>query len=319
LKTQLCESEQVSVREWLGLPVRTDERPGSTFFLIAATAAYLAMGVAAFAIYSVTRNPAWVEDFFRVPGAMLALMLAVVELWFSLQVLHHFSSDEPMHAVWVFVAGSAAFDLAGVVASQVLAAESVLNPLTNSDWWSPQRGVVFRQYGLLLGGTCRFTLLAVGLALSVRIYQRNNLLGRLKILDWVLWIGMGVFAAKEIAEVIQALRAGRIFPAVEIAGWPVDLLLWFCLAQALLLFRSAHAMGAGWITRCWNAFAIGSFLICAGVVADWATRWGYLPWPWSAITWYIWLPAGAAFALAPVYQMEAIQSALATDRSAPSA
>jgi len=304
----------VSLREWLGLP-RTHERLGVSTLLILLTAAYLLIGVVAFAGYRVTGDPTWVESFFRMPGALLALFLATVELWFSLQVLSHFSNDEPMHAVWLCISGSAAFDLAGVTASQVLAAESALNPLRLFPWWSTQTAVSIRQYGILAGGTCRFVLLAVGLGLCVRIYRRNHLLARLKLLDWVPWLAMGVFSAREFADVIEAARRGRHFPLVEMAGWPVDVLLWFCLAQALLLYRSAHQMGPGWITRCWNAIAVGCFLICIGVAADWATRWDYLPWPWSAITWYIWLPSGAAFALAPVFQLEAIQNALAPDRN----
>jgi hypothetical protein len=288
---------------------------GCSTLLILVTAAYLIIGVVAFAGYQFTGDATWVESFFRIPGALLALFLATVELWFSLLVLNHFSSGEPMYAVWLSISGSAAFDLAGVTASQVLAAESALNPLTHFSWWSVQAAISIRQYGFLLGGTCRFILLAVGLGLCVRIYQRNHLLARPKLLDWGLWVAMGIFSAREIADIVEAARRGRYFPPVEMAGWPVDILLWFCLAQALLLYRSAHQMGPGWITRCWNAFAVGSFLICIGVVADWATRWSYLPWPWSAIIWYIWLPAGAAFALAPVYQLEAIQNALAHDRN----
>ena len=153
LKTQLCEPRQVSVREWLGLPIKTGERIAYSTLLIGVTAVYLAIGVTAFAVYSFTRNPAWVDDFFRIPGAMLAVVLAIVQLWLSVQVLRHFSSDEPMHAVWLCIAGSAAFDFAGVTASQVLAADSVLNPLVNFSWWSPQRAIALRQFGLLLGGT----------------------------------------------------------------------------------------------------------------------------------------------------------------------
>ncbi len=304
----------MSLREWLFGPSRVQERTGCSALLVLLTAGYLLIGVAAFAAYSFTGNAVWVESFFRIPGALLAVFLAFVELLFSLQVRSQFSSGEPMYAVWMCMAGSAAFDLAGVVFSQVLAADSVLNPLAHSSLWSTQIAVQIRQYGLLLGGTCRFTLLAIGLALSVRIYYRNGLLGRLTWTDRILWLGMGAFSAKEIAEIIQAAQKGRVFPAIEIAGWPTDLLLWFSLTQALLLYRSAHQMGPGWITRCWNAFAVGSFLICVGVVADWATRWGYIIWPWNAITWYIWLPAGTAFALGPVYQLEAIQNAIATDR-----
>jgi hypothetical protein len=300
----------VSLREWLGFHVRTDEHIVWSNWLILVTATYLLLGVAALAGYSVTGNPTWVESFFRIPGALLALFLAVTALWFNLQVLGHYEQQEPMHVVWLMISGAAGFEVAGVTFSQVLAAESPLNPLTHISWWSAATATMIRQYGLLLGGTCRFTLLAIALVSSVRIYRRNKLLGHLKVMDRILWLLMGAFVIKEYSEIVKAWPTRR-FPAVEIAGFPVDLLLWICLTQAMLLYRSAHQMGPGWITRCWNAFAVGAFLICVGVVSDWATRWGYIVWPWNAITWYIWLPAGAAFALAPIYQLEAIQHAIA--------
>jgi hypothetical protein len=68
-------------------------------------------------------------------------------------------------------------------------------------------------------------------------------------------------------------------------------------------------MGPGAIGRCWNAFAVGVALVCIGLVALWAGRWGYLPWPYSSLFWYVWLPADAAFALAPIYHLEAIEQA----------
>jgi hypothetical protein len=89
------------------------------------------------------------------------------------------------------------------------------------------------------------------------------------------------------------------FPLAEILNFPVNPLLWVLLAEALLLFRSVRKMGAGWVSKCYGAFSAGIFLILVGNVAIWATHWGYLPWPWSALGWYVWIPAAAAFALAP--------------------
>ncbi len=68
-------------------------------------------------------------------------------------------------------------------------------------------------------------------------------------------------------------------------------------------------MGAGWISKCYGAFSVGIFLTLVGDVTIWATSWGYLPWPWSALGWYVWIPTAVAFALAPVYQWDAMQSA----------
>ena len=58
-----------------------------------------------------------------------------------------------------------------------------------------------------------------------------------------------------------------------------------------------------------RAFSVGIFLLLVGDVMIWATVWGYLPWPWSGLGWFVWIPAAAAFALAPLYQWEAMRSA----------
>ena len=89
----------------------------------------------------------------------------------------------------------------------------------------------------------------------------------------------------------------------------MDPLLWMLLWQALRLFRSVRQMGLGWIGKCYGAFALGIVLVLLGDVAIWATSWGYLPWPWRAIGWYVWIPAAGAFAAAPAFQWEAMRAA----------
>jgi hypothetical protein len=122
-------------------------------------------------------------------------------------------------------------------------------------------------------------------------------------------VGIGVYMASEATDVMVAMQRGKSFSAGEILNLAADPLLWVLLAQALRLFRSVERMGAGWISKCYGAFSVGIFLILLGDVAIWATGWGYLPWPWSALGWYVWIPAAVAFALAPLYQWEAMQSA----------
>jgi len=120
---------------------------------------------------------------------------------------------------------------------------------------------------------------------------------------------MGFYVAREILDVVEAFQRGQHFRFAVMAGWPVDFLLWFSLAQALQLRRSAARMGSGWIGRCWKTYSWGVFLLCIAVAALWATEWDYLPWPWSSLIWYLWLPAGTVFAMAPAYQLEAIRRA----------
>jgi hypothetical protein len=43
------------------------------------------------------------------------------------------------------------------------------------------------------------------------------------------------------------------------------------------------------------------FLTAIGDAGGWAEAYGYLPYPWSAAVWFVWLPAAACFALAPAF------------------
>jgi hypothetical protein len=120
---------------------------------------------------------------------------------------------------------------------------------------------------------------------------------------------LGLYVVREATQVVVANRQGRQFSLAEIVNLPTDPLLWVLLAQALRLLRSVQKMGPGWISYCYAAFSVGIFLVLLGDVAIWATNWGCLPWPWSALEWYLWVPAAAAFALAPAYQWEAMRHA----------
>ena len=182
--------------------------------------------------------------------------------------------------------------------------------------WSQPTAQLFRQAGLILGGTFRYGLLAAGLFWSLRVYRRTGFLSRLRAVDWVLLALAGAYLAREVTSVVAAIRAGKHPDLFEIAGWPVDPLLCLLLAEALLLHRSVQQMGSGWISRCWGSMSMGIFLVLLGDLGIWLTSFGYLVWPWNSVIWYVWLPAASAFAVAPAYQLEAICSARAPSADA---
>ena len=272
------------------------------------TASYLIVGLVVFAVWQIAGNNAWIEEFFRVPGALLLVWLAAVGLLFSLRVHRGFLPGEPMRRGWQLIAFSAGSELAGSVLVQVVGTESRLNPLTYFPHGAEQVPA-WRSLGIFFDGPCRFALLAAALFLVLQLYRQSGFLGRYTVLDWVVLTAFGAYVVREAAEVVVAMQRGKSFPPGQILNFPADPLLWVLLAQALRLLRSVQQMGAGWISRCYGAFSVGIFLTLVGDVAVWATSWGYLPWPWSALGWYVWIPAAVAFALAPVYQWEAMQSA----------
>jgi hypothetical protein len=168
---------------------------------------------------------------------------------------------------------------------------------------------VARRYGHFLGGTLRFGLLAVGLFWALKVYRRAGFLGRLSWLEWLTMAPAAVYVLFEAGGVVVAVRGGKELVLWEILGWPVDPLLCVLLAEAFLLRSSVERMGEGWIGRSWKAFSAGVFLILLGNIGGMAEAYGYLQWPWNSLTWYIWIPAACAFALAPAYQLDAIHRA----------
>ena len=273
------------------------------------TAAYLTVGVLAFFAWQLSGNDAWVIQFFRVPAAVLMVFLALVEFWLSSAVLRHFSSDDLLRPGWTLIACSAGCQFVGMICSQVMGVNSSLNPLNISSSAGESLVPLMRSIGLLIGGTFRFALLAGGLHFALKAYRQSDLLGRLTRADWVVFGAFGAFILRNVADVVVAVRHGHKPDVWEVFGWPVDPLLLLLLLQALLLFRSTQQMGAGRIGLCWKAFSVGVFLTALGDVGLWAANYNYLPWPWNALIWYVWLPAAAAFARAPAFQLEVLRNA----------
>ena len=281
----------------------------------------LAYGVAClvvFARWRWTGDTYWVEQFFRLPSAILLIFLSGAQLWFSLRVCAEFSPGEPMLVAWQLIAASAVFDLAGAFAVQLLGGNTFLNPLTYMARWSPSVAASIVAAGHVLEGPFRFTLLAAGLFCALKLYRDSGFLGRLRPLDWAALAVFAAYLFREAADLIAALQRGKKPGWGEILLWPVDPLLCVLLAEALLLHRSVQATGPGLIGRGWRTFSVGIGLILLGDVSIWATAFGYLPWPWSSLGWCVWMPAAAAFALAPAYQLEAIRWA-GSGQSAPPA
>jgi len=278
--------------------------------ILIVTGAGVSLGLASFAAWRTTGDALWLNLYFQWPAPVLMVGLAAVEAWLSLSVRRAFLPVEPLYWAWTLIGASAACDLLGNVCSQWLSSGSPLNPLLHSAWWSQDQAQELRQFGLVMGGLLRYFLLAAGLLAVLRIYRKAGFLGRLAATDWVLLGIVVTYVAKETGEVVLALYHGKSPGISEILGWPVDPLLLVLLFETRLLARSVQRMGKGAIGQCWKAFSIGVLLVWLGDLGLWATVWRHLPWEWAALGWYVWLPAGGAFAVAPAYQLEAIEHAM---------
>ena len=282
---------------------------GCPTLLYLATGAFLAVAILACVAWRISGNPRWIDWVFGLPGGLLTVTLAVVELTYSVRLCGQFLRGEPLYRAWQWIAASAACDVVSSLNVQILSVDSFWNPLSHIAGWSRNTGAAIRQVGLTAGGPLRFSLLALGLLYALRMYRRSGFLGHLRTADWTLLTVIAVYVINEFRDLAIALHLGKHPPLPEILNWPVDPLLWVLLAEAMLLYRSTRRMGPGWIGRVWVAFSAGIFLVVLGDFSIWAMNYGYLPYPWSSIGWFFWLPSSAAFALAPVYQMDVIRKA----------
>ena len=273
--------------------------------IVLATLCSVALGLGAFALFWRTGDAAWVDEFFRMPGALAAISMAAIELWFSLRVIRQFAPGEALRAAWILISSSAVCNLASGVFLEVLEARSQLN-LAGDAWPGAAIGA-WRNIALMIGGTYRFALLAAGLYYALKAYRQSGFLERLRFIDWTLLAIPGAYVLHNLARFTTAAELGS---RPEIAlHWMLEPLLLLLLWQTLSLYRSVQGMGQGWISRCWGSYTTGVFLTSIGDIALWAANHGYWPRPLISLMWYAWLPAAAAFALAPAYQAETIRFA----------
>jgi len=247
--------------------------------------------------------------YFQGPGALMSLWFAGVALVLSYRARDIFEPGDSMHQAWAYYGFSCACELFSVVLSEVLTSPGWLNPLRGTPFGSPEFADALRDTGSVLGGLCRYALLACALAYGLKAYRQTGMLARLRRTDHLLLAGVGVYLIVKLFETITTVRDIRPPSLIDALGWPVDPLLWFLLVEALILWRSARAMRGGWIANCWISLTAGVMLAAVGDILLLLGRLGYLPWPYSGLEWYVWLPGSASFALAPAYQLKAVAQA----------
>ncbi len=271
------------------------------------TALLLLAGVAAFNAWWRTGNPLWIRAYFYYPGALFFLGSSALAGWCAYLCWREFAPGDLLRPAWFLIVLSALSQLAGGLVSQVLGNESHLNPLLYLP--AGRREAAIRM-ALELGrifGPLYLAFLAWGLFYVVRACRRNGILGSLKLIDCVLLGIVVVFTAYYVSTVAFAGRSqGHALPLVD---WISDPLLCVLLFEVILIRRSTANMGWGLISRCWMSFTVAVFLTSVGDIGLWAAANGHLPYSLEAASWYVWFIASAAYALGPVYQLQAFRRA----------
>jgi hypothetical protein len=275
------------------------------------TAVHMAVSALIFIIWRITGDNVLIELFFKYQGSLFFMICAAAEMWLAWNAFGQFSQGEPLRAAWLLITLASLYRFIGYFFSQILGAESYLNPLFlvfgshDSTFY-----LRFKNYGIFIAGPLNLAVLAGGLFLILRVLHRLRFLSRLRLFDYFLIAAVAIFTIRQVYEIMAWIRLTQArYDLYKALGWASDPLLSILLIEAILIRRSAIETGHGLLSRSWGAFSLGIFLTSLGDIGIWATSHNYLPWPYSSIAWYVWFLASAAYALGPAYQVEAYRRA----------
>jgi hypothetical protein len=267
-------------------------------------ALHLTLGLIAYAHFLVTGQYAVLGWYFSALGTPFFLVMTSTECCVAIICRSWFESDEPMRLAWGMIASAALARLAGVVLRAI--SDGHL-PWGNWHQLSQPPGALFvnlNQLGLVIGGPLSMAFLAFGLGRVLRIQRRFRLVGSFTRGDKALLFLVLAFSVSQLAINLPLLMKHPSLGTILL--WMSDPLLSILLIEAILVRRSVIRMGQGLVAKCWGMFALAIVITSVGDAAIWADNHGFLSESMTALSWYIWFVAAAAFASAPAYQLAAI-------------
>jgi len=264
----------------------------------------LTAGMIAYGHYLATGTYSVLGWYFSAMGTLFFLVMTATECSLAVICRSWFDSDEPMRLAWGMIACAALARLAGILL------RAVSDGHLPWGYWhrlTPPFGGLFAslsQLGLVVGGPVSMAFLAVGLGRVLRIQRKYRLLRALTRGDQVLLCLVVTFSISQLLINLPLLERHPSLGTMLL--WLSDPLLSLLLIEAILVRRSAARMGQGLVARCWGMFVLAIVVTSAGDASIWASNHNLLSEPVTALTWYIWFVAAAAFASAPAYQLAAI-------------
>lgn len=235
---------------------------------------------------------------FGAPYKFYLIFTAAAATVLSFGAMCQFEKKHPLYPAWLMLFVAAGCRLLG---RAVGAVPSVLS----LDGLEPLRSA-----GQLIAGPVSLFALGFGLLVAYQVYRSVGLSLRLEVIDAVLMSIGAVFTIRHLAQIVAILAQGNLQQPIVVLNWFSDPALLMTLTVAVPLRRVAISQGGGLVPKCWSAMTAGALLTFLGNFMIYLENYGYLPWPWSTMSWLVWIPASAAFTLGPAYQFAANRSLL---------
>jgi hypothetical protein len=162
--------------------------------------------------------------------------------------------------------------------------------------------------GRLLGGPFQMSLLLAGLVHLLLGLRRLGLLRRLARFDYVLLLIVAGLLIRTFYGISAYNAGGKPVTFLVAALWTSDPLVMALLATAVLIRRAVAPLGHGLLANCWRSFVVAIVIISVASATSWCLQCSNYE-VWTSFNWFLWLPADTAFALAPAFQVAALQHA----------
>jgi hypothetical protein len=266
---------------------------------------HLTLGMIAYAHFLVTGQYVVLGWYFSTLGTLFFLLMTAIECSLAVICRSWFDPDEPMRLAWGMIACAALARLAGVLL------RAVSDGHLPWGYWHRFGGQLsgglftnLSQIGLVVGGPLSMAFLAVGLGRVLGIQRKFHLLGSLTRGDKALLVLVVAFSVSQLSINLPLLGGHQSLGTILL--WLSDPLLSLLLIEAILVRRSVIRMGQGLVAKCWGMFVLAIVITSAGDATIWASSRNLLSESMTALSWYIWFVAAAAFASAPAYQLAAM-------------
>ena len=277
-------------------------RERAPYAILALILANTAVGLAGWVHWQTTGEVRWLIAFFRYPNTFFIILVGAAEVGFCAYARQQFERGDALRSAWSWLTLAAMAHFTG----------TLLTTFFESRTDSPSQWNTIHDAGQALGGPAQMALLLVGLVRVAIHCRRLGLLKRLTRSDHLLLALVLGLTVRTVYGIWRYLSGGKPVTWVMAANWTSDPMLILLLVVAVLIRRSVFRMGRGMIANCWRSFVAAILLTVIADAGLWCLQCTSAP--WAGLGWYLWFIADATFALAPAFQVAALEHARSRSR-----
>jgi hypothetical protein len=162
--------------------------------------------------------------------------------------------------------------------------------------------------GRILSGPLQMSMLLGGLTHLLMAWRRMGIIRRLTRGDYALLLIVGGLTIRTVYAIHAYVSEAKTITFLTAALWTSDPLLMGLLVVAILVRRAVNPLGHGLLTNWWRSYVAAAAIMSFGNAMSWCLECSNYE-AWVSLSWFVWLPGDTMYALAPAFQIAALQHA----------